>query len=103
MSDNEIIAQVRKRNSDDDNSESDEYEVIETFKTSNSDVCQECFAKGLMWLEQQTDSDSTELMLLKQLRDRANERRQSCLRQSKLPFISQCKVCVVYHINMTSV
>ncbi|GBM01686.1 Jerky -like [Araneus ventricosus] len=78
---------VRKPNSDDDNSESDEDEVIETSKISNSDAF-ECFAKGLLWLEQQTDSDSTELMLLKQLRDRADERRQSCLRQSELPYKS---------------
>ncbi|GBL83366.1 hypothetical protein AVEN_110677-1 [Araneus ventricosus] len=68
MSNDEIIAKVRKPNSEDDNSESDEDEVTETSKISNS------------------DSDSTELMLLKQLRDRASERRQSCLRQSKLPF-----------------
>ncbi|GBL78743.1 hypothetical protein AVEN_65296-1 [Araneus ventricosus] len=59
-------------------------EVIETSKISNSDAF-ECFVKGLMWLEQQTGSDSTELMILKQLRDRAAKRRQSCL-QSKLPF-----------------
>ncbi|GBL88183.1 hypothetical protein AVEN_117775-1 [Araneus ventricosus] len=76
MSDDEIIAQVRKSNSHDDNSESDEDEVIETSKISNS-YSFECSAKGLMWLEQQTDSDSTELMLLKQVRDRAAERRQS--------------------------
>ncbi|GBN36538.1 hypothetical protein AVEN_132038-1 [Araneus ventricosus] len=63
MSDDEIISQVRKPNTDDDNSESDEDEVIETSKISNSDAFK-CFAKGLMWLEQQTDSDSTELMLL---------------------------------------
>ncbi|GBO42042.1 hypothetical protein AVEN_222611-1, partial [Araneus ventricosus] len=65
--------------SDDDISESDEDDVIENSKISNSDAF-ECFSKGLMWLEQQTDSDSTELMLLKQ------QRRQSCLRQSNLPF-----------------
>ncbi|GBM00667.1 hypothetical protein AVEN_118017-1 [Araneus ventricosus] len=59
MSDGEIIAQVRKPNSDDDNSESDEDEVIETSIISNSDAF-ECVAKGLMWLEQQTVSDSTE-------------------------------------------
>ncbi|GBO17733.1 hypothetical protein AVEN_10857-1 [Araneus ventricosus] len=76
MCDDEIIAQVRKPNSDDNNSENDEDEVIEISKISNSDAF-ECFAKGLMWLEQQTDSDSTELMLLKQLRDRAAKRRQS--------------------------
>ncbi|GBN40513.1 hypothetical protein AVEN_6845-1, partial [Araneus ventricosus] len=58
---------------------------IETSEISNSDAF-ECFAKGLMWLEQQTDSDSTELMLLKQLRDGAAKRCQSCLRQSKLQF-----------------
>ncbi|GBL96514.1 hypothetical protein AVEN_229954-1 [Araneus ventricosus] len=85
MSGDEIIAQVRKPNSDDNNSESDEDEVIEAYKISNS-VAFEYFAKGLMWSEQQTDSDSTELMLLKQLRDRAAKRRQSCFRQSKLPF-----------------
>ncbi|GBM02167.1 hypothetical protein AVEN_190590-1 [Araneus ventricosus] len=62
MSDDEIIAQVRKPNSD-DNSKSDEGEVIKTSKINNSDAF-ECFAKRLMWLEQQTDSDSTELMLL---------------------------------------
>ncbi|GBM06802.1 Jerky -like [Araneus ventricosus] len=84
-SDDEIIAQVRKPNSDDVNSESDEDEVIETSNISNFDAF-ECFAKGLMWSEQQTDSDSTELMLLKQLRDREAKRRQSRLRQSKLPF-----------------
>ncbi|GBM95956.1 hypothetical protein AVEN_173979-1 [Araneus ventricosus] len=50
MSDDEIIAQVRKPNSDDDNSESDVDEVIETSRISNSDAF-ECFAKGLMWLE----------------------------------------------------
>ncbi|GBO24883.1 hypothetical protein AVEN_237880-1 [Araneus ventricosus] len=44
MSDGEIIVQVRKPNSDDDNSESDEDEVIETSKISNSDAF-ECFAK----------------------------------------------------------
>ncbi|GBN21509.1 hypothetical protein AVEN_218893-1 [Araneus ventricosus] len=85
MSDDEIIAQVRKPNSDDGNSESDEDEVIETPKISNSDAF-ECFAKGLVWLEQQTDSDCTELMLLKQLRERAAESRQSCLWKTKLPF-----------------
>ncbi|GBM57437.1 hypothetical protein AVEN_24210-1 [Araneus ventricosus] len=47
MSDVEIIAQVRKPNSDDDNSESDEDEVIETSKISNSNAF-ECFARGLM-------------------------------------------------------
>ncbi|GBM07000.1 hypothetical protein AVEN_63450-1 [Araneus ventricosus] len=73
-SDDEIIAQVRKPNSDDVNSESDEDEVIETSNISNFDAF-ECFAKGLMWLEQQTDSDSTELMLLKQLRDREAKQR----------------------------
>ncbi|GBO04243.1 hypothetical protein AVEN_212188-1 [Araneus ventricosus] len=85
ISDDEIIAQVRKPNSDDDNSEIDEDEVIETSKINNS-YAFESFAKGLMQLEQQTDSVSTELMLLKQLRERAAKRRQSCLRQSKLPF-----------------
>ncbi|GBN50827.1 hypothetical protein AVEN_78400-1 [Araneus ventricosus] len=85
MSDDEIIAQVRKPSSDDDNNESDEDEVIKTSKISNSGAF-ECFAKGLMWLEQQTDSDSRELMLLKQLRDRAAKRSQSCLRKSKLSF-----------------
>ncbi|GBN52668.1 hypothetical protein AVEN_70271-1 [Araneus ventricosus] len=45
---------VRKPNGDDNNSESDEDEVIVTSKISNSDAS-ECFAKGLMWLEQQTD------------------------------------------------
>ncbi|GBL74791.1 hypothetical protein AVEN_243647-1 [Araneus ventricosus] len=85
MSDDEIIAQVRKPNSDDNNSESGEGEVIETPKISKFNAF-ECFAKGLMWLEQQTDSDSTELMLLKQLRERAAKRRQSSLRQSTLPF-----------------
>ncbi|GBN68321.1 hypothetical protein AVEN_219960-1 [Araneus ventricosus] len=50
MSDDEIIAQVRKPNSDDDNRESDVDEVIETSRISNSDAF-ECFAKGLMWLE----------------------------------------------------
>ncbi|GBM09716.1 Jerky -like [Araneus ventricosus] len=89
ISDDEIIAQVRKLNRDDDNYESDEDEVIETSKISNSDAF-ECFAKGLMWLEQQTDSDSTELMLLKQLRDRAAKRQHS---YGKPNFrLSQCKV-----------
>ncbi|GBN97063.1 hypothetical protein AVEN_189147-1 [Araneus ventricosus] len=44
MTDDEIIVQVRKPNSDYNNSESDEDETIETFKTSNSDAF-ECFAK----------------------------------------------------------
>ncbi|GBL84752.1 hypothetical protein AVEN_10995-1 [Araneus ventricosus] len=78
MNDNEIIAQVQKPNRGDDNSKSDEDEVIETSKISNSDAF-ECFAKGLMWLEQQTSSDSTEL---KKFQNRAAKRRQSCLRQS---------------------
>ncbi|GBL83341.1 hypothetical protein AVEN_110655-1 [Araneus ventricosus] len=42
MSDDEIIAKVRKRNGDDNNNESDEDVVIETSKISNSDA----FAKG---------------------------------------------------------
>ncbi|GBO18815.1 hypothetical protein AVEN_171554-1 [Araneus ventricosus] len=37
MSDDEIIAQIRKPNRDNDNSESDEVEVIETSKISNYD------------------------------------------------------------------
>ncbi|GBN87808.1 hypothetical protein AVEN_3953-1 [Araneus ventricosus] len=69
MSDDEIISRVRKPNSDDDKSESGEGEVIETSKISNSLVFK-CFDKGLMWLEQQTDSNSAEVMLLKQLRDK---------------------------------
>ncbi|GBN96922.1 hypothetical protein AVEN_68311-1 [Araneus ventricosus] len=79
------MTKVRKPDIDDDNSESNEDEVIETSKISNSNAF-ECFAKGLMWLEQRTDPDSTDLKLLKQFRDREAKRRQSCLRQNKLPF-----------------
>ncbi|GBN29259.1 hypothetical protein AVEN_155860-1 [Araneus ventricosus] len=61
MIDDKIIAQVRKPRNDDDNSESDEDEEIETSKLSNYDAF-ECFAKELMWLEKQTDSVSTELI-----------------------------------------
>lgn len=43
--------------------------MIETSKINNSDAF-ECFVTGLMWLEQQTGSYSTELMLLTQLWDR---------------------------------
>ncbi|GBM10931.1 hypothetical protein AVEN_171419-1 [Araneus ventricosus] len=50
MNDEEITAQVRKPNSDDDNSESDEDEVIKTSDISNSDAF-ECSAKGLICLE----------------------------------------------------
>ncbi|GBL97044.1 hypothetical protein AVEN_178613-1, partial [Araneus ventricosus] len=67
MSDDEIIDQVRKSNSVDYKRENDEDEVTETLSNSNA---LKCFAKGLMWLEQQADSDSGKLMLLKQLRDR---------------------------------
>ncbi|GBN68252.1 hypothetical protein AVEN_144096-1 [Araneus ventricosus] len=81
MRDDEIVVQVRKPNSDDDIRESDEDEVIETSEISNFDAFK-CFSKGLMWLKQRTDSDSTELMLLKELQDRAANRRQSGLWQS---------------------
>ncbi|GBN98860.1 hypothetical protein AVEN_105672-1 [Araneus ventricosus] len=37
MSDDEIIAQIRKPNRDNDNSESDEDEVVETSKINNYD------------------------------------------------------------------
>ncbi|GBN41886.1 hypothetical protein AVEN_198618-1 [Araneus ventricosus] len=82
MRDDEIIVQLRKPNSDDDNNETDEDEVIETSKISKSDAF-ESFGKGLLWLEKQTDYDSTELMLLKHLRDRAAKLRKSCLWQRK--------------------
>ncbi|GBM19544.1 hypothetical protein AVEN_108012-1 [Araneus ventricosus] len=53
MNDEEIIAEVRKPKAMTKNEhfhrESDEDEVIETSKISNSDGF-ECFAKGLMWL-----------------------------------------------------
>lgn len=48
-SDDEIIAQVLKSNSDDHNNERDEDQGIETFKIKNCDDF-ECFAKGQMWL-----------------------------------------------------
>ncbi|GBN08811.1 hypothetical protein AVEN_261077-1 [Araneus ventricosus] len=51
------------------------YTMEPTFKISHSDAF-EGFSKGLIWLEQQTVSDSTDLMLLKQLRGRAAKRRQ---------------------------
>ncbi|GBN65225.1 hypothetical protein AVEN_145652-1 [Araneus ventricosus] len=85
MSDDGIIDQVPKPNSDDDNSDSDEDEAKETSKISNS-AAFECFVKGLIRLEQQTDSYSTELMLRKRLLGKAAKRHQSCLHQSKLPF-----------------
>ncbi|GBM49115.1 hypothetical protein AVEN_77058-1 [Araneus ventricosus] len=83
MSDDEIIAQVRKPNSDDKNSKSDEDEVIEASKLSNSDAF-ECFAKGLMWLEQQTER----LNDVSHAYGRVNFR------------LSQCKVHIVCHINI---
>ncbi|GBM44922.1 hypothetical protein AVEN_94523-1 [Araneus ventricosus] len=93
MSDGEIITQVQKSNSDDNDTESDEDEVIETSKISNSDAF-ECFAKGLILLEQQIVSYSTELTLLKQLRDRAVS---DAYGRAKIR-LSQCNVCIVCHI-----
>lgn len=71
MSDDEIIAQVPKLNSDDDNSESGEVEVIETSKINNSDNF-ECFGKRLCgWSRLPLILQN---MLLKQLQDRAAKR-----------------------------
>lgn len=83
LSDEEIIAEAQSQiNSE---SETDDEEVTQTTKITNSEAF-ECFSKGMIWLEQQKGVDTTELLLLKRLRDRAAKQRLSTMRQQKLMF-----------------
>ncbi|GBM25303.1 hypothetical protein AVEN_45929-1 [Araneus ventricosus] len=85
LNDEEIIAEVRHSLKEDE--EDDEDENNSQVKISNNDAF-ECFSKDLAWLEQQEQCDSSELMLLRKLRDRASRQRMTNLRQMKLPFKS---------------
>ncbi|GBM93630.1 hypothetical protein AVEN_208173-1 [Araneus ventricosus] len=81
LNDEEIIAEVRHSPKEDD----DEGENDSQVKISNNDAF-ECFSKGLAWLQQQEQYDSSEQMLLRKLRDRAARQRMTNL--MKLPFKS---------------
>ncbi|GBN53115.1 hypothetical protein AVEN_245245-1 [Araneus ventricosus] len=71
----------------DEEKDDDEGENDSQVNISNNDAF-ECFSKGLAWLEQQEQCDSSELMLLRKLRDRAARQRMTSLRPMKLPFKS---------------
>ncbi|XP_054707787.1 jerky protein homolog-like [Uloborus diversus] len=81
LNDEDLIAEVRNSPKEDDEDENDSG----TNKISNNDAF-ESFAKGLAWLEQQEQCDSSELMILRKLRDRAARQRTAKLHQMKLPF-----------------
>ncbi|GBM67982.1 hypothetical protein AVEN_218841-1 [Araneus ventricosus] len=83
----EIIAQFRHSPKEDEEEDDDEGENESQVKISNNDAF-ECFSKGLVWLEQQEPCDSSELMLLRKLRDRTARQRMTNLHQMKLPFKS---------------
>ncbi|GBN63546.1 hypothetical protein AVEN_169531-1 [Araneus ventricosus] len=84
LNDEEIIAEVRHSLKEDEE-EDDEGENKSQVKISNNDAF-ECFSKDLAWLEQQEQCDSSEIMLLRKLLDRAPRQRMNNLRQMKLPF-----------------
>ncbi|GBM40737.1 hypothetical protein AVEN_162197-1 [Araneus ventricosus] len=86
LNDEEIIAKVRHSPKEDEEDD-DEGENDSQVKISNNDAFK-CFSKGLAWLEQQEQCDSSELMLLRKLCDRAARQRMINLRQMKLPFKS---------------
>ncbi|GBO41693.1 hypothetical protein AVEN_176228-1 [Araneus ventricosus] len=67
LNDEEIIAEVRHSPKDDEEEDNDE---------------------GLAWLEQQEQFNSSKLMLLRKLRDRATRQKMTNLLQMKLPFKS---------------
>ncbi|GBO42882.1 hypothetical protein AVEN_432-1 [Araneus ventricosus] len=85
--DEEIIAEVRHSPKEDEEVDDDEGENDSQVKISNNDAF-ECFSKGLAWLEQQEQCDSSELMLLRKLRDRAARQTMTNFLQMKLPFKS---------------
>ncbi|GBL87619.1 hypothetical protein AVEN_165218-1 [Araneus ventricosus] len=84
FNDEEIISEVRHSPKEDEEEDDDEGGNDSQVKISNNDAF-ECFSKGFAWLEQQ---DSSKLMLLRKLRDRAARQRMTNLRQMKLPFKS---------------
>ncbi|GBM45322.1 hypothetical protein AVEN_54384-1 [Araneus ventricosus] len=86
FNEDEIIAEVRHSPKEDDE-EDDESENDSQVKISNNDAF-EYFSKGLAWLDQQEQCDSSELMLLRKFRDRAARQRMINLRQMKIPFKS---------------
>lgn len=59
-----IIAEVRHSSKEDEEENSYEGENDSQVNISNNDAF-ECFSKGLVWLEQQKECDSSELMLLR--------------------------------------
>ncbi|GBL67447.1 hypothetical protein AVEN_19111-1 [Araneus ventricosus] len=74
--DEEIIAEIRHSPKEDEEGDDDEGENDSQVKISNNDAF-ECFSKGLAWLEQQEQCDSSELMLLRKLPDRAARQRMT--------------------------
>ncbi|GBO04145.1 hypothetical protein AVEN_15513-1 [Araneus ventricosus] len=86
LNDEEIIAEFRHSPKEDEEADDDEGENDSQVNISNIDAF-ECFSKGLQE-ELQEQSDSSELMLLRKLRDRAACRTMTNLRQMKLPFTS---------------
>ncbi|GBO15873.1 hypothetical protein AVEN_229003-1 [Araneus ventricosus] len=86
LNDEEIISEVRHSPKEDEEEDDDDGENDSQVKISNNDAV-ECFSKGLAWLEQQ-QRDSSKLMFLRKLRDRAARQRMTNLRQMTLPFKS---------------
>ncbi|GBM15345.1 hypothetical protein AVEN_210966-1 [Araneus ventricosus] len=81
LNDEEIITEVRR------SPKEDEAENDSQVKISNNDAF-EYFSKGLAWMEQQEQYDSSELMLARKLRDKAARQRMTNLWQMKLSFKS---------------
>ncbi|GBO01502.1 hypothetical protein AVEN_65846-1 [Araneus ventricosus] len=87
LNDEEIIAEVRHSSKEDEEEDDDEGENDSQVKISSNDAF-ECFSKGLAWMEQQEQCDSSELILLRKPRNRAARQRMTNLRQMELPFKS---------------
>ncbi|GBN48636.1 hypothetical protein AVEN_140034-1 [Araneus ventricosus] len=88
LNDEEIIAEVRHSLKEDEKEDDDDEGENDSQVNISNNYAFDCFSKVLAWLEQQEQYDSSELMLLRKLRDRAARQRMANLRHMKLPFKS---------------
>lgn len=83
LSDDDIIQQVLDPKDPEEDDESD-HEVVEAPKTISHTEAEAMFSKCIDWFEQQSEADSTQLLLLRRLRDLAAKKARNVLTQKKL-------------------
>lgn len=88
LTDDEIVAEVTDQPEVQPASDDESQDEMNEACVTNTEA-ELCLSKALLWLEQQSDSTTSEIMMLKRLRDTAARKRVSKLKQTTLTFHSK--------------